>query len=163
MRGGYYKGELNFEKAEQDFKQACEPANECSDLFSAKLELATCSFLYGDYFGMLDIINELLKNGAKMSLNPNWVNCYAKYLIAIIATEPKEKWIDTLKMILNKFPGNLDIVYIFCVWETSFVEFKDWALIINVRIEWIVECIGNGATGAVEPISASLFLFGYAV
>lgn len=156
MRGGYYKGELNFEKAEQDFKQACEPANECSNLFSAKLELATCSFLYGDYFGMLDIMNELLKNGAKMSLNPNWVNCYAKYFIAIIATEPKEKWIDTMKMILNKFPGNLDIVHIFGIWGTMLMEFKDWTFIIHVGIEWIVECIGNGENGAVEPISASL-------
>ena len=91
-----------------------------------------------------------------MSLNPNWVNCYAKYFIAIIATEPKEKWIDTMKMILNKFPGNLDIVHIFGVWGTMLMEFKDWTFFIHVGIEWIVECIGSGANGAVEPISASL-------
>lgn len=74
-----------------------------------------------------------------MSSHPTWMNCYAKYLLAVLSTDPKETRVETTKMILKKLPRSLDIILVFITVEYEFLDPKDFLFLINMVIECIVE------------------------
>ena len=89
MRGGMLKAAGCYKEAFNDFKSACDEANQCHDMFDAKLECATFYTLLGENEKADALFKDLLDNGSQMSPNPNWINFYAKYSTSLVSSDQK--------------------------------------------------------------------------
>ena len=84
MRGGQLKSEKRYNEAFEDFKQAADKANECSDLSAALLEKATFLNLCGDVSGARPLFESLYNEGNRS------VNLLVKYASCLLELEDEK-------------------------------------------------------------------------
>ena len=78
MRGGQYKSQQMYNEAFEDFKQAVEPENGCTQLGVAQLEKATFLSLCGDVNASCPILKSLYESGDRS------VNMLVKYASCLL-------------------------------------------------------------------------------
>ena len=84
MRGGQLKSEKRYNEAFEDFKQAADATNACSDLAAATLEKATFLNLCGDVSGARPLFESLYTEGDRS------VNLLVKYASCLLELEDEK-------------------------------------------------------------------------